>query len=416
MSTERKGAFRVLIAGGGVAGLTLANALEQAGIDYLLLEKRDIAPRMGAYIGVLCHTARVFDQLGVWNRMRDASLGLTGRQHFDEHGRLFEDSGVFKFITGKTKRPFLFLERHFYLQYLYDKLKDKSKIRTRCGVQALTETDGGVAVTTDAGEEIHGSILLGADGIHSTIRQIISDADNPRFTAHYRTLFATSHNHFADDPSRCFLPESMVHNVYYRRSSGVAAVGAPDRVFWLLFVKIDSPATMPNFPQYTEADIEATLRQYGDRSIGAGYTFNDLWASPIGGGMVPMEEGVVDAAWHNKGGCNSLLTATASEKSTINVGLGGNTAVEGVATFMNLLVPLLARNPKPSHSDVPRARACVTLSHYVTRFEAMDTWWLRMLRWLSPWFPDSVKAKAFLDFMKPAPILNFLPDPDRSKA
>ncbi len=110
------------------------------------------------------------------------------------------------------------------------------------------------------------------------------------------------------------------------------------------------------------------------------------------------------------------------------MGLGGNTAVEGVVTFVNELVPLLERSAEPRAEDIvslfdtfeqkfrPRARLCVNLSYYVTRFEAMDTWWLRLLRWLSPWFPDSAKAKMFLDFMAPAPILNFLPDPDAKES
>lgn len=43
----------VLIAGGSIAGLTLANILEQLGINYLVLEKYGkIAPDMGASIGV----------------------------------------------------------------------------------------------------------------------------------------------------------------------------------------------------------------------------------------------------------------------------------------------------------------------------------------------------------------------------
>jgi 2-polyprenyl-6-methoxyphenol hydroxylase-like FAD-dependent oxidoreductase len=45
--------FRVIIAGGGIAGLTLANALERAGINFVLLEGRsEIAPQVGASIGM----------------------------------------------------------------------------------------------------------------------------------------------------------------------------------------------------------------------------------------------------------------------------------------------------------------------------------------------------------------------------
>jgi ribulose 1,5-bisphosphate synthetase/thiazole synthase len=51
--------FRVIISGGSVSGLTLALVLEKAGIDYLLLERREIAPQVGAGIGMHAHGGRI---------------------------------------------------------------------------------------------------------------------------------------------------------------------------------------------------------------------------------------------------------------------------------------------------------------------------------------------------------------------
>ena len=48
--------FRVLIAGGSIAGLTLAYSLQHAGIDYLMLEaRRELAPQLGASTGLGFH-------------------------------------------------------------------------------------------------------------------------------------------------------------------------------------------------------------------------------------------------------------------------------------------------------------------------------------------------------------------------
>ena len=56
--------FRVIIVGGGIAGLTLANALQHARIDYLLLESRSVIdPQVGASIGLAPNGARILDQL-----------------------------------------------------------------------------------------------------------------------------------------------------------------------------------------------------------------------------------------------------------------------------------------------------------------------------------------------------------------
>lgn len=62
--------FRVIIAGGGIAGLTLANALQHAGIEYLILESRDeIAPQVGASIGLGPNGSRILDQLGCYDNI-----------------------------------------------------------------------------------------------------------------------------------------------------------------------------------------------------------------------------------------------------------------------------------------------------------------------------------------------------------
>lgn len=62
--------FRVIIAGGGLAGLTLANALQHAGIDYLLLESRSIiAPQVGASIGLAPNGSRILDQLSCYEEI-----------------------------------------------------------------------------------------------------------------------------------------------------------------------------------------------------------------------------------------------------------------------------------------------------------------------------------------------------------
>ena len=109
-STDR---FRVIIAGGGISGLTLANALEKANIDHVLLEARDtIAPQVGASIGIFQNGGRILDQLGcfdeipiVGSRMRDKQ----GNQFFHGDGsklvqaRLVCDSSIWNARLTSTE-------------------------------------------------------------------------------------------------------------------------------------------------------------------------------------------------------------------------------------------------------------------------------------------------------------------------
>lgn len=184
--------FRVLIAGGSVAGLVLANALEKASIDYLVLEKRELAPNLGASISVFPHTAKVFEQLGIWQTMLDKTLPLLEQQHFDENGNLFQDTPVLRLLSERTGRRFLFMERQFYLQTLLDNIPMSSrfKIQDHKGVKAFREDKNGVTVVTDNDEEIQGSILVGADGVHSTVRGLLAkyvEKSDPRRADNFRT-------------------------------------------------------------------------------------------------------------------------------------------------------------------------------------------------------------------------------------
>lgn len=62
MSTKRD--FKVLIAGGGVAGLTLANMLEKLNIDYQILESyKSLTPQVGASLGLAPNGLRILDQI-----------------------------------------------------------------------------------------------------------------------------------------------------------------------------------------------------------------------------------------------------------------------------------------------------------------------------------------------------------------
>ena len=75
------------------------------------------------------------------------------------------------------------------LELFYGGIRDKSKVRSRCGVQSFIEDEEGVTVTTTTGEQIRGSLLIGADGVHSGVRNSMADnieGDDPDAAANLR--------------------------------------------------------------------------------------------------------------------------------------------------------------------------------------------------------------------------------------
>ena len=105
--------FRVIIAGGGISGLTLANALEKANIDYVLLEARDtIAPQVGASIGFFQNGGRILDQLGCFDEIREETVPIIGNRSRDKHGRQFFHGDGIKLVQARLVYSFCLHRTH----------------------------------------------------------------------------------------------------------------------------------------------------------------------------------------------------------------------------------------------------------------------------------------------------------------
>lgn len=71
-----------------------------------------------------------------------------------------------------------FIDRQTFIQTLYDKIQDKTKVLTSKRVKAVNISNPDfVRVTTTDGSSYSGDILVGADGIHSTVRQEMARLD-----------------------------------------------------------------------------------------------------------------------------------------------------------------------------------------------------------------------------------------------
>ncbi|KAJ5907503.1 hypothetical protein N7495_000185 [Penicillium taxi] len=418
--------FKVLIAGGSLVGLALALALERAGIDYELFEKGDFAPQLGASIGFHPHTIKILEQLGVWEDIEKQVVPLRNRNHYDGNGHCFEESHVLADIGEILHRPIIFMERCKALAVLHSHVIDKSKLHSRNAVVGYEEYPQGVIVTTEDGEEHYGQILIGADGTNSKVRELmaekisimnqsLSKQINEAFTSEYNCIFAISWN----GPEKTFLSDGMVHSVYYNNYSVTAAAGVHGLVFWFLFIK-SNITRYPDFPRLTDEDAETFIQKYGSSLVGPGYTVQDLWDARVKATVAPLEEGIIGQWSHNR----VVMIGDSVHKATINPGLGGNLAYEGVARFMNGLVPLLKENPAPSLEQLAevfnrymvdqksRAKTVVGISGQITRYEAQDAWFLKFAsRHIVPWVSDRLKASLYVGFSRGGPWLEYLPLP-----
>jgi 2-polyprenyl-6-methoxyphenol hydroxylase-like FAD-dependent oxidoreductase len=94
--------FRVIIVGGGVAGLAMAHALHRAKIDYIVLEKRqEIVETSGAGIGMWPQGVRILDQFRLLDAMKAISAPMKLSYHLNPDGSEISCSPMFDDIESK---------------------------------------------------------------------------------------------------------------------------------------------------------------------------------------------------------------------------------------------------------------------------------------------------------------------------
>lgn len=87
-----KDSFKVVIGGGSITGLTLANMLQLYDIDFVVLEAYpDITPQVGASIGILPHGNRILDQLGLFQKILTLCPPLDSFHFRNESGHVIRE-------------------------------------------------------------------------------------------------------------------------------------------------------------------------------------------------------------------------------------------------------------------------------------------------------------------------------------
>ncbi|KAK4159880.1 hypothetical protein QBC43DRAFT_347626 [Cladorrhinum sp. PSN259] len=340
--------FTVLIVGGSVSGLSLACMLEKFDIDYILLEGHAaVAPQLGASLGLLPSGLRILDQLGCYDQIRD----IAGQTHYSMRIRLFSGKHWIDprptTISGKLEErigyPQTFVDRQHVLQILFDSLKHKDRVLTNKRVECVEHGEGNVSVYTKDGSKYTGDILIGADGIHSTVRKemwrIAHDAKSNLFQQDpLRNLQCESKCIFGISKRPPGVPLSPPQQIvaFFKNSNCVIVSAPEDRCYWFLFTPADKVYGI-DIPRYTKDDeLELAKKHYGDQ-LTETITFEDLYRHRLQTALVSIEDHVF-SRWHYR---RILTVGDAAHKLHPITASGGNGAMETTAVLVNTLVPAL---------------------------------------------------------------------------
>lgn len=155
---------RVLIAGGGIGGLATALALQLRGIESLVCERAPELHEVGAGLLLSPNAVQVLGLLGLGDRARAVSRVIDEWRILDPQGRLLQ-----RMRPAHTGMPALSMHRSD-LQFLLLSCLDPDAVRLGFSVAGAVEVTDGVEVVSQSGEHETGAVLVGADGLHSRIR------------------------------------------------------------------------------------------------------------------------------------------------------------------------------------------------------------------------------------------------------
>ena len=80
--------MRVLVAGGGIGGLTTALCLHEAGIDAVVYESAPAMRELGVGINLLPHAVRALSALGLQSALASTAIETRELAYYTKHGRL----------------------------------------------------------------------------------------------------------------------------------------------------------------------------------------------------------------------------------------------------------------------------------------------------------------------------------------
>lgn len=173
--------MRVLVVGGGIAGLTTAIALRHQGIDAIVLEQAAASTEVGAGIQVASNAAVVLRELGLEGAMRAVGTKPQSYDYRDlRTGRMLYQAPLGDEAAARYGAPMYNIHRADLIQLLSDAVPAANRrLGARC--VAVSQSESAVQVRLENGETIEGDVLVGCDGIHSVVRRHLRGEDEKHF-------------------------------------------------------------------------------------------------------------------------------------------------------------------------------------------------------------------------------------------
>jgi 2-polyprenyl-6-methoxyphenol hydroxylase-like FAD-dependent oxidoreductase len=177
--------MQVIIIGGGIGGLATALMLHARGIDCEIYEQSDAVRELGVGINTLPHAIRELAELGLLDRLDAVAVRTYELFYTNRFGQEIwrEPRGT----DAGYEYPQFSVHRGRLQAVIYDAVRSRlgeSRIHTGHRLGAFTQDDAGVTAYFFDRSGSHratarGDVLVGADGIHSAVREALYPNEGP---------------------------------------------------------------------------------------------------------------------------------------------------------------------------------------------------------------------------------------------
>ena len=232
--------MKIIVSGAGIGGLTAALCFIQQGAEVTVLERAPELGDVGAGIQVPPNAMKVFENLGLDNELAkiafrpeaiEARMGRSGLGLFNIP---LADAAI-----ARWGAPYLHIHRADYIAVLETALRKQAPSAIQLEAELVSYSQNKTCVTALLvdGTEVTGDVLIGADGIHSPIRENMLGPQAPVFTGNVAWRAVVPIEKLGDLPPRptaCAWMGAGKHCVTYRLRRGELAnlVAVVERDNW----------------------------------------------------------------------------------------------------------------------------------------------------------------------------------------
>src|SRR5882724_11092141 len=172
---------RMVIVGGGLAGLAAANALARFGIAAEVFEAAPALGEIGAAVNVAPNATRALIAIGLGEKIAAVGTSSPGIYTRNMQTGEFIEFNDRRKNAARFGAPYYSFHRADLLNALASGL-DRRLVHLDHRLVGIEERSDSVLLTFANGAKVEAEHVIGADGVRSVIRQALYGKDNPSYT------------------------------------------------------------------------------------------------------------------------------------------------------------------------------------------------------------------------------------------